>query len=238
MKLSSTASLVGQRFGRLLVIEFSGNLNGRRRWLCRCDCGAYTKPSTGGLRTGDSQSCGCLAREKNRSRLKLQRTKHGMARTAEWRAWASLRSRCNNKNDQRYKNYGERGIKVCDEWSASFEAFYRDMGPKPSPKHSIDRINNDGDYKPSNCHWATAGEQARNTRQNVLFSMDGKTMTAAEWAREIGISCGALKMRLDAGWTIERALTVRDGRKEISEESRAVRAAGQQRRQLRARMSK
>jgi hypothetical protein len=133
--------------------------------------------------------------------------KHGMYRAPEYRAWQKLRDRCYNPRSQRYGRYGARGIKVCDSWRDSFENFYQDMGPRPSKAHSIERINNDGDYSPHNCKWATRTEQNRNRSDNIMLEYGGESMTMTEWSRRFGIGAKTLELRLKAGWTTEKALT-------------------------------
>lgn len=131
-------------------------------WLCRCDCGVEKEFQVAHVRTGNSKSCGCM-------RLQLMRegnTIHGMSRTIEYSIWGGMIDRCYNPNSGNYRHWGDRGIVVCDRWRDSFEAFLEDMGKRPSPTHSIDRINNDGNYEPGNVRWATPSEQARNTRSS------------------------------------------------------------------------
>lgn len=148
--------LTGQRFGRLLVIGLESRNKHRSHWKCQCDCGNEKIAEMGQLHNGHTKSCGCLRKELN--------TVHGKFNCSEYRSWQAMKSRCENKNTTRYVDYGGRGIKVCERWSKSFENFYIDMGNKPSKKHSIDRKNNDGNYEPDNCRWATIPEQQRNKR--------------------------------------------------------------------------
>lgn len=156
--------LSGRRFGRLVALERSGTADGRALWRCRCDCGKSVDALSSNLIRGASQSCGCVAREKA-----SERGKHWMTDTPEWWAWCAMRQRCYNPRNKGYPYYGARGIRVCDRWLESFENFYADMGPRPSPEHSIDRFpNNDGDYKTGNCRWATKSEQAYNRRPKQL----------------------------------------------------------------------
>lgn len=127
--------------------------------------------------------------------------------TREYHAWNAMRSRCNNPWNPNFARYGARGIRVCERWQSDFTAFLQDMGRCPSGQHSIERIDNDGDYAPENCRWATPKEQARNRRSSRLLSYRGATRTAAEWAEVIGITQGTLHARLKEGWSVERALT-------------------------------
>jgi hypothetical protein len=169
-----TLDLTNQRYGRLAVIEKTGQINGDGRvvWRCRCDCGAEAAVSSAHLRNGGTQSCGCLQAE---SAVKngLTTLKHGEAgndkkrMSREYRAWLNMKERCYNPNNNRFKHYGGRGIRVCDRWLNSYPVFLADMGRRPSPQHSIDRVNNDGLYTPENCRWATVVEQRKNQRRAV-----------------------------------------------------------------------
>lgn len=125
----------------------------------------------------------------------------------EYEAWRSIRGRCLNPNDQAYPSYGGRGITICDDWRDSFPAFLRDVGPRPSAEHSIDRIDNNQGYEPGNVRWSTRTEQGRNKRNNHLLTLNGETRCVSEWAEVIGIQATTLFRRIRKGWTVERALT-------------------------------
>lgn len=196
--------LTDRVFGRWHVISFSHTTNiGHAYWNCVCECGTHRAVSGTSLIRGSSKSCGCF----NRERAIECSTKHGKCHTPEYRVWKKLLRRCYEQNDKSYHNYGGRGIAVCDQWRNSFESFINDMGTRPSKNHSIDRIDNDGNYEPNNCRWATPKQQSRNRRVNIMLTCHGKTMCISDWSREVGITIGAIKWRLKQGWSIERALT-------------------------------
>lgn len=192
--------LTGKKFCRLTVKEKHGSRNGRPMWLCQCECGNITIVKGSYLANGDTKSCGCLKKE---PRIKT----HRMSKTPEYVAWCSIKCRCYNKNQEKYKNYGDRGIKVCDRWKHSFINFYSDMGKRPSAAHSIDRINNDDSYSPDNCKWSTKVEQANNTRSNNTIEINGEFNTLAQWCRFHNINYSAVQMRIRRGWSEIKAIT-------------------------------
>lgn len=199
------ADLVGKSFNRLTVTAHDDQRSkpGKHYWLCDCSCGHKTSVEGCKLKSGHTKSCGCFQIE---SRVNTN-LKHGCSKgydgrnsgTKEYLCWRNVRGRCQNKNDRFYPDYGGRGIEVCSKWNNSFEAFLSDMGLAPSPKHSIDRIDNNGNYEPGNCRWATSLEQANNNRANHFIEINGETKTVADWARALGIKYPCLLARIKQG---------------------------------------
>ena len=199
--------LVGDKFGRLSVVrEVESRRSGRclqRCVECRCECGLVKEYLFYSLRSGNTRSCGCLSRDIAGDGAR----KHGFSGSSEYHIWLGMRVRCRKEEDGGDRRYGGRGITVCDRWRNSFEAFYSDMGPRPSPKHSIDRIKNDGNYELLNCRWATSKQQMRNTRVNRLIEHNGETRCLADWAEHYGLRPEILYGRLvTAGWTFEKSV--------------------------------
>jgi hypothetical protein len=196
--------LTNQKFNRLTVLERDQNRCNRVMWKCRCDCGNIISVSTNSLKSGNSKSCGCYKLE---SFTKIT-TKHHLSNTRIYNIWKDMRKRCNNPNSSNYKNYGGRGITICDEWENNFMSFYNwSMNNGYSDSFSIDRINNDGNYEPSNCRWVDRKTQNSNTRQNHFITYNGKTLTITQWGKEYNINPHLLRYRLNNGWSIEKALT-------------------------------
>lgn len=180
----------GVRFGRLVAMSRTELPSRRSAWLCVCDCGAEKIVSQINLRTGKTSSCGCLIAEKLSAGLAGK--KHGLSRTPEHKAWTSLRERCSNPSLKSYHRYGGRGISVCARWD-EFQNFLEDMGPRPSPYHSIDRIDVNGNYEPGNCRWATSSTQGNNRENNRHIEVNGVTMTHVDAASLLGVPYGALR---------------------------------------------
>lgn len=190
--------LTGKTFGRLTVVRRVVDPEKQPKWLCVCVCGHPTIVFGNALRTGATESCGCLQRE--------QATTHGQTTSQEFIIWQHIRQRCYNPRHRSYKGYGGRGITVCDRWNGSFEAFFADMGPRPSPRHTIERKDNAGPYEPSNCRWATRLEQGENKRNNRRITHDGQTLTLGQWCRLLNMRKSTLMNRL-ARWSVAEALS-------------------------------
>lgn len=205
--MNSLIDITGQRFHRLTVIRRIEGAKGPALWLCICDCGNEKTAYGSDLRHGKVKSCGCLKSERAVDQCRLNRT-HGMQPYRLFYIWESMKSRTQNQHNKSYCYYGGRGIKVCDEWRDSFEAF-RDWALANGYQDdlTIDRKDVDGDYEPSNCQWATSKEQQNNRRSNHLITFNGETHTIKQWSEIIGINKGTLGDRIAHGWTIERALT-------------------------------
>jgi streptogramin lyase len=206
---SNFIDLTGQIFTRLTVIGCGGYIDRRVAWACRCECGASVLVQGKLLRSGNTRSCGCLQRTKASARAKVGiTTTHGASRQGEhhrtYKIWAGMLARCRTPTHQAYKWYGARGVKVCGRWG-QFENFLADMGAAPE-RMSIERLDVNGDYEPSNCKWATAGEQALNRRTNRRISHEGETWTVTEWAAKLGLNVSTLRYRLRA-WGVNRALS-------------------------------
>ncbi len=192
-KIDKRESLIGKKFGRLLVKSLMPRSESKKRtWLCECSCGGSKLVTTNLLNVGTS-SCGCLQRESFLSVI----TKHGKSGTPEYEIWKAMKQRCHNPNHKDYADYGGRGIFVCQEWRDSFQAFIDHMGERPSKKHTIERVDVNGGYCPENCIWIELVMQARNRRSNLTFN--GKTMCLTEWSKYLGISYATLTTRRSIG---------------------------------------
>ncbi len=191
---------LGQVFSRLTVLEQAETLYRNARWKCRCSCGEIVIVDGGSLRSGATKSCGCLRREVSAG----ARFTHGQIRTTTYNSWRAMLNRCRLVKNNMYYLYGGRGITVCERWM-KFENFISDMGARPEGCF-IDRINNDGNYEPSNCRWATAKEQSRNQRTNRMITAMGKTMCVAAFAEEVGVGASTILYRLNRGIPAAKAI--------------------------------
>lgn len=214
--MNKLIDLTGLKFNRLTVIKYSGKTKrGISKWLCLCDCNNKVIVNSDSLKNGHTKSCGCLNIEK----IKLRSITHGHCKNYKesktYRAWQHMLDRCNNTKNPNYKDYGDRGITVCDRWNinkgGSFENFLKDMGEPPTKKHQLDRMNNNklkNGYSPKNCWWTTYKQQQRNKRSNRLYYRDGKLQCVSELAEKYKINKGTLHGRLKRGYSIEEALII------------------------------
>lgn len=197
--------MTGTKWGRWEVLGKAPTRPGGASWNCRCECGEAGIVRGVDLRKGLSKSCGCFSSDFTTA----ANLTHGYSRTSIYSAWLSMIRRCAATKGQSYRNYGARGITVCERWHSSFENFLADMGQKPSPRHSLDRIDNDKGYSPDNCRWATRREQNNNRRGSCWIEFRGKRVSLGEALTVTGdiISQPAAKARLELGWDVEAALT-------------------------------
>lgn len=202
--MAKMLDLTGKRFGRLTVICLDHKENGYYFWECKCDCGNSKIVKTSLLRNGHTQSCGCKLVEHAKNMV----YKHGLSNTDLYSVYRSMISRCYDKNHRFYKNYGGRGITICNEWLNNFKLFYDWALANGYRKGlSIDRIDNNKGYFPNNCRWATQKEQMNNIRNNKIYTYNGKTQTVSQWAEELGWGRTTLDNRLRAGWSFEKAVS-------------------------------
>lgn len=197
--------LTGRKFGRLTVIEYKGQKKDHIvLWLCKCECGNERIIPTSHLKNGHTISCGCFQKEK----AKQAKTTHGLRKTRLYEIWNGVLQRCYNPNRAKYKNYGGRGITVCEEWRDDFKAFYDwAMSNGYRDDLTIDRIDNNGDYEPSNCRWVTVQEQAYNKSTSRFITYKGETKTIGEWAKIAGLKTTTLWVRLNKlNWSVEKAI--------------------------------
>lgn len=194
--------LTGDRFGDLTVVKEVDRVGGQSRWLCQCDCGTESIVRLGNLRNGHTVSCGC---RRSTSTTK-SKTKHGMYGTPTYKSWSGMLTRCLNKTNHKYPDYGGRGIQVYEAWK-DFDAFFSYMGERPSGT-TLGRIDNDGNYEPGNCEWQCNKTQARNKRNTALFEFRGNTATLQDHCESTGTNYATAKSRIYLyGWAVEKALT-------------------------------
>lgn len=182
--MGKTVDLTGEVFGRLRVIKRMASVGHNATWLCKCECGRDKRIRADLLTRDVVQSCGCYQRECAAKLLRI----HGKFDTPEWRIWDGMIRRCYTPTNGSYRNYGARGIRVCERWRNSFENFYADMGARPSSKHSLDRIDGDGPYSPANCRWVTPYTQNRNHRRNRIVEIDGVSLCVTDWCTLMEVS--------------------------------------------------
>lgn len=204
--MNNLKDLTGQKFGKLTVIKKIGtDKRYNTLWLCKCECGNDKIVARDKLVVGHTKSCGCARKE---HAIKLNKI-HGLSNTKIGYTWRGMKSRCYNPKNENYKNYGERGIKICDEWLNDFMNFYNwalNNGYKEDL--SIDRIDPNANYEPSNCRWITLKEQARNTRRNHMITYNNETHCLAEWAEILSIDYNKLKYQMYKINDFEKAITI------------------------------
>lgn len=204
--------VLGQKFGRLTVLSVLPSTDRKRRVLCRCDCGIEKVVSFPDMRVGHIRSCGCLIVDtRDMSAAIAASTTHGQAahgqQTKTYKTWIYMRRRCSDPAVIGYENYGGRGIKVCDRWQNSFENFASDVGTCPSPEHSIDRLDVNGQYEPGNCRWATKKEQAQTRRNRITVNVDGQEVCLKEACEKLGMHYRSVWSRIKQyGWSVNEAL--------------------------------
>lgn len=189
--------IIGRRYGLLYVeADMPKIFKTRRRVKCVCDCGNIAIIDPRSLFVGHTRSCGCIQKA-TVSRICIERTTHGKSKITEYNIWSHMKSRCNNSNNAKYKDYGARGIKVCPEWEGSFETFLQDMGRRPSHCHSIDRIDVNGNYKKDNCRWALPTEQANNKRNHRVVEYEGVKIPLSLACKKTGINYRSALWRIN-----------------------------------------
>lgn len=201
---SKPHDLTGLRFGRLVAQSIVGRKNKKAAWECQCDCGRTHVVASDQLKSGKTVSCGCKKSDVFRH-LNSEQVTHGQSYTTEYKIWQGMHQRCGNPKSPGFRNYGGRGIAVCSGWE-SFDVFLRDMGPRPSRRYTLDRVDNNGPYCKVNCEWRTATQQQRNKRNTLLLTVDGITRPLSEWAEIVGIPHQTIRTRIRKGWSHRSAV--------------------------------
>lgn len=201
----------GARFSSWTVLSFAGFVaNYRPMYLCRCNCGTEREVFSRSLRQGRSKSCGCAARQVWAEITRKAKLRHGntvdRGATPEYTAWLAIKARCYNENEKCYTRYGGRGIRVCDRWLGSFENFLADMGPRPTPDHSIDRKDVNGNYDPDNCQWETQTRQQRNRRNSMVITAFGLNLQINDFCEAVDGDRQLIRNRIIRGWPQEDAI--------------------------------
>lgn len=198
---SKIVDITGKIYGQLTVLSIDTMRSSRvKYWICKCNCG-NTKSIVGySLKRGSTKSCGCTQGNRHGETI-------GGVHTKEYMAWARTKAKCQVKSHHAYKWYGGRGISMCKRWLDSYENFLSDMGRAPSKKHSLGRIDNDGNYEPSNCRWETHIQQVNNTRANRRIEYQNEIKTIAEWSRHLGMSYGLIRDRISKNWPLDKVFS-------------------------------
>lgn len=196
------------RYGRLIVLKEIKRKGERLKYLCKCDCGNTKEILARHVKAEAIKSCGCLQKEASSKASKT----HGLGGSYIYNSWKGIKSRCLDKSNKHYKNYGGRGIIIHKEWEDDPVGFAdyikKELGERP-PKHTLDRINNEKGYEPGNLRWATSRQQNNNTRKNRHLTLNGETLTVAQWSRKLKVSKNTITKRLRLGWSTERTLTTK-----------------------------
>lgn len=200
-EFSTRSDMQGRRFARLTAVEFVETRNRLAFWRFHCDCGAEKVINGSNVRSGKTTSCGCH----HRKMAKTAKTTHGKSGTAEHSVWSGMKQRCLNPNSTFYKRYGGRGIGICDRW-LDFQSFLLDMGPRPSPQHTIERLENDKGYAPGNCVWLVRKQQSQNRAVVRRYEFRGSRLTIRQLSEQYAIPVKSLTRRIEAGWEISRAV--------------------------------
>lgn len=197
--------LSGLTFGRLYVSSrhIENNKHGKAMFNCVCSCGSAVTASGTDISTGNTRSCGCLKDEKAKARM----TRHGNRYHPMWMRYKAMLDRCYKESNDQYRNYGARGITVCERWVNSFDDYVNDLGFPPSENHTIDRVDNNLGYSPENCRWATKKDQSVNRRVTKIVTVGGVSMSLADWSKSLGLKKSAVYGRIRNGWDVVRAVT-------------------------------
>lgn len=205
--MAKPIDLTGRTFGRLTALEHVGTHRKGRVWRCSCECGAYHDAVSGRLLNGWTRSCGCLSSDHGRS-LGFASATHGLShKSSEYNIWSGMKARCLNPKTASFKRYGGRGISISQRWVDSFQNFLTDMGERPGPEYSLDRIDANGDYCPENCRWATQRDQQNNRTNNNIVTALGRSMSTARWEEVTGIRALTIRNRISAGWEPDEAVS-------------------------------
>lgn len=207
--MSKIRDITGQKFGRLTVLHADGRIRSEVAWVCRCECGAVVRTTKNHMSSGNTQSCGCLAKENSSARAVVHgryKAPSGSYKVAAFACWKAILKRCLDEQSEDWPRYGGVGITVCEQWM-SFENFLADMGDRPSKKHTVDRIDGTKGYEPGNCRWATRRQQSDNRTVTVWVEHDGQKRSIREWSELTGLNYATIKSRIASGWDVGRALT-------------------------------
>jgi hypothetical protein len=195
--MATAIDMTGVVINGISVVAKDGSRDGKVLWKCLCPCGNEFLAIGTSLRLGKARGCTACAKKN----VIAAATKHNAIGTREYVTYNAMKARCYNPKDKRYECYGGRGITICDRWLGSFPLFLSDMGSKPSPHHSIERMNGDKGYEPGNCVWATLSEQANNRSNNTRIEIDGRTQNLIQWSKEAGVNRTVILRRMKRGIT-------------------------------------